>query len=58
MSRTNRTLVITDTNQAYFAKMSSCGGRSNLFYLTKYLRKGKGERERKGRIKEVMKKVI
>jgi hypothetical protein len=25
MSRTNRALMITDTNQAYFAKMSSCG---------------------------------
>jgi len=33
-------------------------GRSNLFYLKKYFRKGKGERERKDRTKEVMKKVI
>jgi hypothetical protein len=25
MSRTNRALMITDSNQAYFAKMSVCG---------------------------------
>jgi hypothetical protein len=31
-------------------------GRTNLFYLLKYFRKGKGER--KDRTKEVMEKVI
>jgi hypothetical protein len=31
-------------------------GRTNLFHLAKYFRKGK--RERKGRAKEVMEKVI
>jgi hypothetical protein len=37
--------MFIDTNQAYFAKMASFGGRTNLFYLPKYFKKGEGERK-------------
>jgi hypothetical protein len=31
MSRTKRALMITDSNQAYFAKMSACGLQEGVF---------------------------
>jgi len=40
--------MFTDTNQSYFAKMSSCGVQEELInsiYLPKYFRKGEGERK-------------
>jgi hypothetical protein len=41
--------------EARFSEMRS-SGRTNLFYLQKYFRKGKGQR--KERTKELMEKVI
>jgi hypothetical protein len=50
MSRTNRTLMITDTNQAYFAKMSSCGVQEELIYFICQNILGRGKE--KGRIEQ------
>jgi hypothetical protein len=50
MSRTNRTLMFTDTNQAYFAKMSSWEVQKELIYFIRQNILGRGKE--KGRIEQ------